>query len=187
MSAPFTSDAINGSNHRMTEFQGALLGAQMTRLVAQTETRTANATYLTSLLKQIPGILPAEMYEGATRNAYHLYMFRYDRSHFSGLSREKFLKALQAEGIPCSSGYTPLNKEPFVENTLSSRAFKRIYTEKELSDYRERNRCPENDTLCNEEAVWLEQTMLLAGRSDMDQIAEAIRKIQSQATAAAQA
>ncbi|HEX4486060.1 MAG TPA: DegT/DnrJ/EryC1/StrS family aminotransferase [Terriglobales bacterium] len=181
MSSDFRMDAINGSNHRMTEFQGAILGAQMTRLKAQTDTRTENANYLTAQLKEIPGIYPAEMYDGTTRNAYHLYMFRYDRSHFADLPREKFLKALQAEGVPCSAGYTPLNKEAFMENTLNSRAFKRIYSEKELAENKERNNCPENDKLCNEEAVWLEQTMLLAGRTDMSQIAEAVKKIQAQA------
>ena len=37
-----------------------------------------------------------------------------------------------------------------------------------------------NDKLC-EEAVWFTQTMLLGPREDMDQIAEAVRKIQRQA------
>jgi dTDP-4-amino-4,6-dideoxygalactose transaminase len=182
MSSAFTSDYINGSNHRMTEFQGALLGTQMTRLEAQSAARTQNANYLTTMLKEVAGISPAEMYEGATRNSYHLYMFRYDPSHFAGASREKFIKALNAEGVPCSSGYTPLNKEPFMKNTLSSRAFKRIYSEKELADVQERNQCPENDKLCAEEAVWLEQTEFLGSRGDMDQIAEAVRKIQTHAS-----
>jgi len=64
--------------------------------------------------------------------------------------------------------------------TLGSRAFKRIYSEKELKEYEERNQCPENDRLCAE-AVWFYQTMLLGTRQDMDQIAEAIRKIQRHA------
>lgn len=46
------------------------------------------------------------------------------------------------------------------------------------------NRCPANDRLC-EEAVWLTQNMLLGPRSDMDQIAEAILKIQEHAGALA--
>jgi len=170
----------NGCNHRMTEFQAALLLAQMSRLQAQSELRTQNAEYLTRQLREIPGITPARMYEGTTRNAYHLYMFRYDASRFQGLPRERFLKALEAEGIPCSYGYTPLNKEPFVENTLKSRGFQKIYTEQELASYRERNHCPENDRLCGE-AVWMYQTMLLGTKQDMDQIAEAIRKIQKSA------
>jgi hypothetical protein len=37
-----------------------------------------------------------------------------------------------------------------------------------------------NDRLC-EEAVWFTQTMLLAPRSAMDQIAEAVRKVRTHA------
>jgi perosamine synthetase len=170
----------HGANLRMTEFQGALLLQQLTRLEAQSRTRSENAVYLTKQLKEIPGISPARMYDGCTRNAYHLYMFHYDSSHFVGLPRSRFLKALDAEGVPCSGGYTPLNKERFLNEALGSRAFKAIYTQEELAEYEERNHCPENDKLC-ERAVWFAQTMLLGSKSDMDQIAEAIRKIQKQA------
>jgi dTDP-4-amino-4,6-dideoxygalactose transaminase len=169
-----------GANLRMTEFQAALLMAQMTRLEAQARTRDENAAYLTGLLKQIPGITPARMYEGCTRNAYHLYMFRYDSSRFSGLPRAAFLKALGAEGVPAAGGYSPLNKEPFLEDALSSRGFKAIYSNAHLDAWRERNRCPQNDRLCSE-AVWLGQTMLLGPRKDMDDIAEAIQKVQAHA------
>jgi dTDP-4-amino-4,6-dideoxygalactose transaminase len=94
--------------------------AQMTRIEAQAKTRTENARYLTSLLKEIPGIAPARMYDGCTRNAYHLYMFRYDQTRFAGIPRSVFLKALAAEGIPAASGYTPLNTQPFLKNVLAS-------------------------------------------------------------------
>jgi perosamine synthetase len=77
----------SGANLRMTEFQGALLLAQMTRLEEQARTCDRNGAYLTSLLRKIPGITPARMYEGCTRNAYHLYMLRYDKEHFAGLPR----------------------------------------------------------------------------------------------------
>lgn len=181
MTDPYTKDSINGCNHRLTEFQGALLGTQATRLAAQAETRSKNADYLTKMLLEIPGIYPAEMYEGTTRNAYHLYMFRYDAAHFAGLPRAEFIRALNAEGIPCTDGYVPLNREPFMKTTLSSRAFKAIYPAKELADYEERNQCPENDKLCREEAVWFGQTMFLSGRHDMDQVAAAVRKVHVQA------
>ena len=174
----------NGANFRMTEFQGALLLQQLTRLEAQSRVRTENAVYLTKLLREIPGISPARMYDGCTRNAYHLYMFHYDSAHFAGLPRSRFLKALSAEGVPASGGYIPLNKEPFLKEALSSRAFRAIYSAREQAEYEERNHCPENDKLC-ERAVWFTQTMFLGARSDMDQIAEAIRKIQKQAGALA--
>lgn len=176
----------NGDNRRLTEFQGALLLAQLTRLEDQAKTREQNAGYLTKLLREIPGAIPAKMYEGCTRNAYHLYMFRYDAQAFSGLARERFIRALRAEGVPCSSGYTPLNKEPFLKDTLGSRAFRYIYSPKVIAELEERNRCPENDKLC-EEAVWFTQNALLGSKTDMDQIAEAIRKIQKQASLLARA
>ena len=169
-----------GANLRMTEFQAALLTAQMTRLESQARTRDANAEYLTSLLGQIPGITPARMYDGCTRNAYHLYMFRYDPAQFAGLSRAAFLKALVAEGVPAAGGYSPLNKEPFLEDAFSTRGFQAIYSKSQLDAWRERNRCPENDRLCAE-AVWLGQTMLLGPREDMDDIAAAIHKVQAHA------
>jgi dTDP-4-amino-4,6-dideoxygalactose transaminase len=167
---------MNGANLRMTDFQAAILLAQLTRLEQQSRVREANARYLTSLLSEIPGVAPARMYDGATRNAYHLYMFRYDPAKFAGLRRDTFLNALSAEGIPCSGGYTPLNREPFLESTFRSRTWKRLYSDSELRAWRERNECPRNDQLCAE-AVWLTQNMLIGGREDMDQIAEAIRKI----------
>lgn len=167
-----------GANLRLTEFQAAILLAQMTRLDTQATTRDKNGAYLTSMLKEIPGITPAKMYEGCTRNAYHLYMLRYDKSRFAGLPRAAFLKALQAEGIPASGGYSPLNKEPFLKQTLASRGYQRIYDAKTLAEWHERNACPANDRLCDD-AVWFTQNMLIGPRGDMDQIAEAIRKIQA--------
>jgi dTDP-4-amino-4,6-dideoxygalactose transaminase len=170
----------NGANLRMTEFQAALLLQQFTRLEEQSRRREQNAAYLTQLLKEIPGIAPARTYDGCTRNAYHLYMFRYDSSHFDGLARSKFIKALGAEGIPCSGGYQPLDQEGFLKNTLQSRGFQAIFPPQRISEYFERTRCPANEKLC-ETAVWLTQNMLIGPKSDMDQIAEAIRKIQKQA------
>ncbi len=170
----------HGANLRLTEFQAALLVTQMTRLEEQAKLREQNGAYLTSMLKEIPGILPARMYAGCTRNAYHLYMLRYQKEAFGGLPRAKFLKALAAEGIPASHGYAPLNKEPFLKDVLATGGFRAIFSPERIKAWTSNNHCPANDRLC-EEAVWFTQTMLLAKRSDIEQIAEAIRKVQTQA------
>lgn len=138
-----------GMNGRLTEFQAAILLAQMTRVEEQARRRGANALYLTSMLNQIPGISPQQMYGGCTRNAWHLYMFRYD----GALKRDQFIQALRAEGIPCSSGYEAMAAET----------------------------CPVNRKLCSQ-AVWFTQTMLLDTRNGMEQIAEAIAKIEKNAS-----
>jgi dTDP-4-amino-4,6-dideoxygalactose transaminase len=61
-----------GANLRLTEFQAGLLLAQMTRLEGQSRRREENARHLTRRLGAIPGILPARMHEGCTRNAARL-------------------------------------------------------------------------------------------------------------------
>jgi dTDP-4-amino-4,6-dideoxygalactose transaminase len=179
MTASFTYQST-GANLRLTEFQAAILTAQMTRLEEQSRRREMNAAYLTSQLSGIAGMTPQKLYPGCTRNAWHLYMFRYQPEAFAGLTRERFIAAMRAEGIPVSSGYSPLNREPFLENVLNSRGFRRIYGEKRLAQWRERNQTPQNDQLC-QEALWLTQTMLLDTREGMDQIVEAIRKVQKAA------
>lgn len=176
--------ASSGANLRLTEFQAALLLAQMTRLEQQTKLRSENARYLSSMLKEIPGIAPVKAYDGCTNNAWHLYMARYNPEAFSRLPREKFLKALNAEGIPASGGYSPLNTQPFLKNVIASRGFKRLFPARRLKEWEERNHCPANDKLCSE-AIWFTQNMLIGSRSDMDQIAEAIRKIHANSGALA--
>jgi dTDP-4-amino-4,6-dideoxygalactose transaminase len=165
-----------GSKCRMTEFQAAILLAQMKRLEAQTQRRGKNAAYLTSRIKQIPGIIPHKLYDGVTRAAYHIYPFRYDPQRFGGVTRDKFIKALRAEGIPCSSGYGPINKDPFFEHTLNSPNFQKTYSKKRLDVCRQQNQCPDNEKLCRE-AVWLYQNALLGTKDDMNDIADAIEKI----------
>jgi perosamine synthetase len=174
------SYGMNGANLRMTEFQATLLVCGMTRLEEQSKTREQNAKYLTSMLREIPGLAPAKMYDGCTRNAYHLYMMRYDKEAFASVPRATFLKALSAEGVPSSGGYSPLNKEPFLKNVLNSRGFKSVYSPDYIKAWESNNHCPVNDRLC-QEALWFGQTMLLGPRTDMEQIAEAIRKIHKQA------
>ena len=170
------------TNARMTEFQGALLLSRMTSIAERAQTRSDNADYLSSMLREIPGIIPARMYEGCTRNAYHIYMFRYQPEKFANLPRQKFLKALHAEGIPCSGGYGPLNKDDFIQHALTSRPYVKVYGKPTIDKWAERNACPDNDQICDE-AVWFMQNMLLGPRSDMEQIVEAIRKIQAHAAA----
>jgi dTDP-4-amino-4,6-dideoxygalactose transaminase len=164
-----------GWNLRLTQFQSALLLSQLKRVPAQTERRTANAKYLTAQLSQIPGIRPMRVDERVTRHAYHLYMFRYDGSEFGGLPRADFIKAMNAEGITCSSGYVPLYKELAFRNCdVYSAGFKLAGHE---VDY-DKVSCPVCEKACAEEAVWLYQAWFIGeDHRDMDDIVAAIAKI----------
>lgn len=179
--SPAEGEGTRGTNARLTEFQSGVLLAQMTRLLAQSDHRNENAKYLSSLLSEIPGILPARLYDGVTRSAWHLYMFRYDKNHFAGLSRPKFMEALRAEGVPCSPGYSTMNTDDYVTALAHNKHYRKIYGEKKMKEWLERNTFPQNDILCREQAVWFTQNMLLGTRTQMEQIAESLRKIQKHA------
>ncbi|MGV3509291.1 MAG: DegT/DnrJ/EryC1/StrS family aminotransferase [Sphingobacteriaceae bacterium] len=168
-----------GTKVRTSEYASAIGLSLLKRLDGETTTRNENAAYLKSQIAEIPGIIPYKLYDKVTRGAFHLFPFRYQKESFKGLSRSKFLKALKAEGIPCSSGYTSLIEMPFINEAFQSKNFKRMYSEKDLNykEYLQRNKCSNNEILCTEEAVWLSQNLLLGTKSDMNDIASAMTKI----------
>lgn len=171
-----SSYPISGTNYRMQQFQALILMSQMNRIQKDADIRLANALYLDSRLKEIPGIVPYKLVDQNARSAYHLYPFRYMKEEFNNAPKEKFIRALNAEGIPCSAGYGPQNKEGLIEDTLNSKGFRRLFPEARLKQWREESILPGNDKLCSE-AVTFSQNILLGTRSDMDDIVNAIAKI----------
>jgi dTDP-4-amino-4,6-dideoxygalactose transaminase len=168
---------VRGSNKRMTQMQAVILMSQMKRARADADKRLENALYLDARLKEIPGIIPYKLSDGATRSAYHLYPFRYKEEQFDGLPRERFVAALRSEGIPCSEGYGQQYFDGLIEEAISTRGYKRLFSEQRLNRYREElHDLPDTDQLTRE-AVWFYQNMLLSEREDMDDIIHAIEKI----------
>jgi dTDP-4-amino-4,6-dideoxygalactose transaminase len=171
-----SSYPINGGNDRMQQIQALILMSQMSRIVKDADIRLANAQFLDSKLKEIPGIIPYRLADGATRSAYHFYPFRYKKENFNNCPKEKFIQALNAEGIPCSTGYGPQNHEGVIEEMLNSKGFKRLFSDARLKQWREENILQGNDQLC-EEAVIFYQNILLGSRNDMEDIVKSITKI----------
>jgi perosamine synthetase len=169
---------VNGGNSRMQQIQALILISQMDRIRKDADIRLENALYLDLKLKEIPGIIPYKLVPGTNRSAYHFYPFRFITDNFDGLTKENFIRALNAEGIPCSSGYGPQNNEGLIRTVLGSRGYKRLFSEARLKQWFEQNNLPGNDKLCRE-AVIFYQNMLLGTKKDMDDIINAISKIYS--------
>lgn len=166
---------------RMAEYQAAIGLAQLKKLDEQTQLRNENAAYLTPKLAAIPGITPVKPYPGVTRLSYYMYPFIYNEAEFNGLPRDKFVKALAAEGIPASPGYPkcPLYTQEFLRQTFQSELYKKCYTSQELDweAYQARNKCP-GLMKTFDTSVWLSSTgMLLGTKPDMDDVARAVEKI----------
>jgi dTDP-4-amino-4,6-dideoxygalactose transaminase len=133
--------------------------------------RENNAHYLDERLREIPGIKPLLVHPNVTRQARHLYIFRYEAEAFDGLPRERFIEALRAEGVPCHKGYTPLYREQLF--VLDPRAYPWI----EGINYRELH-LPVTERAGNEEAVWITQPALLGAEKDVEDIVKAVAKVQ---------
>jgi dTDP-4-amino-4,6-dideoxygalactose transaminase len=156
-----------GWNYRMTEWQGAILLVQLTRLAEQTAVRARNARYLQERLLQVPGIRPPKVDPRVTNHAWHVFLVRYDSEAFGGMKRDEFLEALNAEGIPCGPGYSPLTRsEAIIE------AFRHLGVDEGP------RQCPIAEHVSRAEAVYLTQNLLLGNCEDMDGIVEAVAKIQ---------
>lgn len=159
-----------GSNLRLTEFQAALLLAQLSRLEEHTLRRQANGAFLTEYLRDIPGICVVREDTRITRRAYHLYTLRVEPQTL-GISRDQFVKALNAEGVPASIGYlNPLYKLAVFQNLKHMRANPGVDL-----DYTAVS-CPMAERACRE-TVWLFHTLLLADESAMRDVVNAIEKV----------
>ena len=175
-----------GNNYRMTQAQAVILLQQFDKLVKETEIRRANADYLSANLGKIPGITPVRLPENS-RAVWHLYPYRYDAKHFSGLTLDKFAKAVSAEGIPCGAVYREQYYDGLLDEAIASRGSKRLWSATRLKAYRDSfQELKGNKQVC-ETTVAMGQNMLLADRGDMDHILEAIRKVQKHSAALAKA
>ncbi len=167
-----------GSNYRMTEFQAALLLAQLGRLDEHTRLRAENAHRLNAELSQIPGIHTTPEDERITRRAYHGYQVRFVSEEFDGVSRERFMAALSAEGVPCYGGYgEPLYRYWLFRRSGDGPQYCPISCPYygQHRDYLDVN-CPNAERVCRE-AVWMRHSMLLAAPEEMEDVISAFRKI----------
>ena len=176
----FYSHFVYGSNYRLSEWQGAVLSAQLTRLDTQTALRHRNARLLDQLLSQIEGITPQRLDERCTRNGHYAYIFHYDKSAFGGVPIDRFIEAFNAEGIPNQASYPPIHGLDVFRNG----AYKaRLCSEHAAQDHAFLRQPFPNTARAAWETVWIPQYALLGDEADMHEIAAAIRKIQRHASA----
>ncbi len=174
----FYSHFIYGSNYRLSEWQGAILSAQLTRLDEQTVRRHKNARLLDRLLGEIEGITPQEIAPQCTRNGQYAYIFHVDRDAFAGISTERFIAAMNAEGIPNQASYPPLHdlavfKSGEYRKKLAGRQANEPHPFLKR-DFPETHRAAW-------ETVWIPQPALLGDEQDIHEIATALKKIQNHA------
>jgi dTDP-4-amino-4,6-dideoxygalactose transaminase len=169
-----------GFNYRMTEFQAAILLAQLGRLESQTSRRAERAARLRTALAGVPGIEPLGCDPRVTRQAIYQLIVKYDARAFAGASRDRFVAALELEGIPCDGlFYEPLYRSPLFR--VQPGEFPSVPASGDGSLPWARTRCPVAERAAYEEALWLPHPLLLGPEQDVDDIVAAIEKIQRHA------
>ena len=172
------SAKITGTKYRMNELEGAILLGQLSGVQERFEIRNRNAKYLSSRLKDFPGLVPQKLYPGTDSGSFYLYPMSYKKEHFNNADRSKFLKAMEAEGI----GFSPyiangLHREPWTDYIMNLREYKKMYSAERLNRYREQLRLPKTDQVCEEMVMIWASGPLLGSQSDMDDIINAIMKV----------
>jgi dTDP-4-amino-4,6-dideoxygalactose transaminase len=178
-SSALASQKLSGNN-RLSEMQSAVLLGQLEKFPAQDALRQANAAYLTRGLSAVPGVEHVRIDRGDSKHAYYYYLLRYSPAAFSGASPGLLARALAAEGIPFVPGdAAPLYRQPVFRPENLGRAL----APSTLSHYREVAAdvfCPVAEEACTRTLI-LRHQVLLAERADMDQIVEALAKVQARA------
>lgn len=154
-----------GWNYKITEFQAALAYCQLNKMDKFEKIRSKNAEEIIKALNVVEGIETVKTDQRVTKRIYHLVTLRYDQDYFKGISKNRFLRALAAEGVPLLDGY----KYPIYKNELFKNDKKNDY-----SIYEER--CPIAELTCKQ-AIWIPQNYLLGNDKDISELVEAIYKV----------
>nr|BFE59151.1 3-amino-5-hydroxybenzoate synthase [Dactylosporangium thailandense] len=148
----------SGSNYRMNEFSASVLRAQLSRLEAQTDIREARGRLLTSLLAEIPGVLPQGRDERCDRNSHYMAMFQ-----LPGVGEDKrnaIVDRLIERGLPAFVGFRAIYRtDGFWETGAPDESVDAIA-----------KRCPVSEAL-TAESIWLHHRTLLGTEQQMRDIA----------------
>jgi perosamine synthetase len=164
---------------RLSEWEAAIGLVALERLGEQADIRWRNVRYLADAMEEIPGLSGLEIDERVTRWNPFRWHFKFSSEEFAGIHRNTFVKALQAEGIPCGIGPT---KPLYTFSTFTKGEWGKtgcpircpLYPEH--VDYTQVH-CPETERIYATEAVDIGHRHLLGPLQDMDLILSAMLKI----------
>ena len=170
-----------GGNYRLSEWQGAVLRAQLARFETQQKNRAANANYLNEEIAKIPGFKPQGRYKGCTDQGNYCYVVEVESQKLSGASRDQIRHALLAEGMSLTTAYPPLHRlEMFKDRASLGPRLRGKVTKIRYN----KQKFPVTDHLA-ENTLWFNTNVLMGDRSDATSVLEALTKVADNAQAVA--
>jgi dTDP-4-amino-4,6-dideoxygalactose transaminase len=167
-----------GFNFRMTEVQAAIGIEQLKKLESLVAPRIELASYLAGKLKPLGVFKPAVTLTGC-RHVFYVHAIRFD-ARKAGISRNLFLEAARAEGIPLAGGYVqPLYLAPMYQKKLAQgkSGFPFVGPHYQGKPDYSRGICPVTERMHFEELFYHDLMRPPLRESDMDDIFRAFEKI----------
>ncbi len=164
-----------GANYRMTELQTCLLLGQLEAWPELCEKRTKRAAMLSKALSTLPHVRPLPPQPGLNRETMYHFIFQY-RPLGQAPSRDLFVAALEAEGIPCDGRfYEPVYRSDLFYATPENSP-QLVVGRDQPMDYTTCH-CPVSERAAYQEAVWLPQFPFIGEDEDVRDIERAIEKV----------
>ena len=148
-----------GTNLRMTAPQAALLMAQLERLPGEVQLRASNFVRFNEEVSELDGIALQKAPTGATTQTRYIVPGRIDADRF-GADRDRFIEAMQAEGVPV---------RPFYPHPLYANPVFRKWPHRSLQ-------CPVAEQLARD-SFWIPMRVFMGSEDDAADAGRAIAKV----------
>jgi dTDP-4-amino-4,6-dideoxygalactose transaminase len=167
-----------GANYRLGELNCALLCTQLDRFEAQRAEREQGARLFEQMAESLPGVSLNPIHPRITRWSFYRYLIRIDPEAFAGASCEAVADALEAEGIAAEIQYPPMSRYDLFQPSLS-----RLPVCVEHADRLDPARMsfPVAESAAEREAVYLNECVFRAGRQGVQDVVDALAKVQANA------
>ncbi|MDX6535115.1 MAG: hypothetical protein QOF68_2859 [Gaiellales bacterium] len=167
-----------GANYRLGELQCALLCTQLDRFEEQRAARVEGAELFEQLASDLTGVSINTIDERITRWSFYRYLFRIDSEAFAGAGNHAVVSALVAEGIPAEVQYPAMSRYELFQPSLS-----RLPVCVEHADRLDPAKWsfPVAESAAEREAVYLNENVFRAGRRGVEDVVEAVAKVQQHA------
>lgn len=171
-------DNIVGYNYRMTEIDAAVSIGQFKRLDSLNKHRIELVDYLIEKLSKFKGLILPEK-ESFNKHVYFVYSIRL-KQEIVGVSRDSFVKALNAEGIPFGAGYVkPLYLTPIYQRKIAygkkGCPFTCSFYEGKIDYFK--GLCPVSERMYEKELMLTAVCRYPHSKEDIDDVVNAFQKI----------
>ncbi len=166
--------SVFGVNYRMTELQAALGNVALERFLDQIAAREEAAAYFEEVIAGIPGIALLRREARITRRSFYRFVIKMDPV-VVGATRDRVCAALNAEGVPCQSGWAPpMHRYDLFQPQLSRLPIPATLPER--FDFQSMS-FPVAEKASLRESLWLNESIFRAGRKGVEDAKDGIAKV----------